>query len=326
LTRTAHPPPPPDAAPAPAADRAAQALEALLARIVAALAALPPAERRVARLLLDDPRGFAAQPVARLAAQAQVSKPTVVRFCRRVGYDGLADFKRKLAGTVDEGVPYVHVAVDDDDKPADLIAKIVDNSVAGLLSWRRRASAQGFERAIAALAEAGRLGRRIEFHGIGNSAIVALDAQHKFFRLGVRSAAVGDAHVQVMSATMLAPGDVAVLLSNSGRSRDLLDVAAIAKRRGATTVLITASGSPLAALGSGERQVLIAADHPEDHDRYSPMVSRLLHLVIVDILATGVALRLGSQRLQPLLQDIKRTLRATRYVGGDTTPSNSSAP
>lgn len=321
-------PSPPPAGPPPAPGRAAQALEALLARIVAALAALPPAERRVARLLLDDPRAFGAQPVARLAAQAQVSKPTVVRFCRRVGYDGLADFKRKLAGTVDEGVPYVHVAVDDDDKPADLVAKIVDNSVAGLLSWRRRAAPQAFERAIAALAEAGRQGRRIEFHGIGNSAIVAQDAQHKFFRLGVRSAAVGDAHVQVMSATMLAPGDVAVLLSNSGRSRDLLDVAAIARRRGATTVLVTASGSPLAALGVGERQVLIAADHPEDHDRYSPMVSRLLHLVIVDILATGVALRLGSQRLQPLLQDIKRTLRATRYVGGDTSAgaSKSSAP
>jgi RpiR family carbohydrate utilization transcriptional regulator len=62
--------------------------------------------------------------------------------------------------------------------------------------------------------------------------------------------------------------------------------------------------------------VLLAADHPEDHDRYSPMVSRLLHLMIIDILSTGVALRLGSTRLQPLLRGVKQALRERRYVPG----------
>jgi RpiR family carbohydrate utilization transcriptional regulator len=297
----------------------------MLERIRASLPALSPAERRVAQLVLDAPRTFATRPVGELAARAQVSKPTVVRFCRRVGYDGLADFKRKLAGTVNEGVPYVHVAVDDDDKPADLVVKIVDNTVAALLHYRNQAAGHAFERAIAALADAGRQGRRIEFYGVGNSGIVALDAQHKFFRLGVHAAAVSDGHVQVMSATMLQPGDVAVLISNSGASRDLLDVADIARRHGATTVLVTASGSPLAATATGERQILLAADHPEDHDRYSPMVSRLLHLVIVDVLATGVALRLGSAALRPLLQEIKKNLRETRYVADAAAPSPASS-
>ena len=68
----------------------------------------------------------------------------------------------------------------------------------------------------------------------GNSGIVAADAQHKFFRLGVNAHAVSDSHIQVMSATMLKPGDVAVIISNSGRSKDLIDVAEIARRRGAT--------------------------------------------------------------------------------------------
>jgi RpiR family carbohydrate utilization transcriptional regulator len=117
-----------------------------------------------------------------------------------------------------------------------------------------------------------------------------------------------------MSATMLQPGDVAVIISNSGRSRDLLDVADIVRRRGATSVMITASGSPLALMATGANPILLAADHPEDHDRYSPMVSRLLHLVIIDILSTGVALRLGSAALRPMLQEIKRNLSATRYA------------
>ena len=291
----------------------------MLDRIRASIPALPPAEQRVARLLLSDPRSFATLPVSELADRSHVSKPTVVRFCRSIGYDGLADFKLKLAGSVNEGVPFVHRSVDDDDKAGDIVVKVVDNAVAALLRYRNAAAHQSVERAIATLAEAGRRsaqGARIEFYGVGNSGIVAQDAQHKFFRLGVTAHAVSDSHIQVMSATMLKPGDVAVVISNSGRSRDLLDVADIARRRGATVISITASGSPLAldSRHSPSQSILLAADHPEDADRYSPMVSRLLHLMIIDILTTGVALRLGSDSLRPALQAIKKNLRERRYV------------
>jgi RpiR family transcriptional regulator, carbohydrate utilization regulator len=293
----------------------------MLDRIRASIPALPPAEQRVARLLLADPRSFAKLPVVELAERSHVSKPTVVRFCRSVGYDGLADFKLKLAGSVNEGVPFVHRSVDDDDKAGDIIVKVIDNAVAAMLRYRNAAASQSMERAIAALAEAGRSGRRIEFYGVGNSGIVAQDAQHKFFRLGVTAAAVSDGHIQVMSATMLKPGDCAVVISNSGRSRDLLDVAEIAHKRGATVVVLTASGSALAmsckaSAQHGAPQILLAVDHPEDADRYSPMVSRLLHLLVIDILTTGVALRMGSAQLRPMLQAIKRNLRERRY-GGD---------
>ncbi|WP_343629671.1 MurR/RpiR family transcriptional regulator [Roseateles sp.] len=285
----------------------------MLERIKAALPALPPAEQRVAKLLLSDPRSFANLPVSELADRSHVSKPTVVRFCRSVGYDGLADFKLKLAGSVNEGVPFVHRAVDEDDKPGDLIVKVVDNAVAALLHYRNDAASHAFERAITALSEAARQHRRIEFYGVGNSGIVAQDAQHKFFRLGVNTFACSDGHVQLMSATMLDSGDCAVIISNSGRSRDLMDAAEIARKKGATTIIITASGSPLAQMGQLPGQVLLAVDHPEDYDRYSPMVSRLLHLIVVDVLTTGVALRLG-ENLRPMLQEIKRNLRTKRYA------------
>ncbi|MEO5770905.1 MAG: MurR/RpiR family transcriptional regulator [Burkholderiaceae bacterium] len=285
----------------------------MLERIHAALPALPPAEQRVAKLVLADARSFASLPITLLAERSSVSKPTVVRFCRSVGYDGLADFKRKLAGSVNEGVPFVHRSVDEDDKAGDIVVKVIDNAVSALLKYRNDAAGYAFERAIEALAATCRAGRRIEFYGVGNSGIVAQDAQHKFFRLGVGSTAVSDGHVQLMSATMLQPGDCAVVISNSGRSRDLLDAAEVARRKGATTILITASASPLARAAPGPQQILLAADHPEDYDRYSPMVSRLLHLVIIDILTTGVALRLGAG-LRPLLAEIKRNLRAKRYV------------
>ena len=285
----------------------------MLDRIRASIPALPPAEQRVAKLVLQDPRSFASLPVTELAERSHVSKPTVVRFCRSVGYDGLADFKLKLAGTVNEGVPFVHRSVDEDDKPGDLIVKVIDNAVSALLKYRNDAAGHAFERAMVALTEAARQGRRVEFHGVGNSGIVAQDAQHKFFRLGVNAAALSDGHVQVMSVTMLKPGDCAVIISNSGRSRDLIDVAEIALRKGATLIAITASASPLAQLVQSAGQILLAADHPEDYDRYSPMVSRMLHLMIIDILTTGVALRLGPAQ-RPVLQEIKRNLRTRRYL------------
>ena len=289
----------------------------MLDRIRASIPALPPAEQRVAKLLLADARSFASQPVGQIAERAGVSKPTVVRFCRSVGYDGLVDFRLKLAGSVNEGVPYVHRSVDDDDKAGDIVVKVIDNAVAAMLRYRNAAASQSIERAIVALTAACRQQRRIEFYGVGNSGIVAMDAQHKFFRLGVMALAISDGHVQVMSATMLQAGDCAVIISNSGRSRDLLDVSDIARKKGATVIVITASASPLAREApNSAQQILLAADHPEDADRYSPMVSRLLHLLIIDILTTGVALRLGSAQLRPMLQEIKKNLRLRRYALG----------
>jgi RpiR family carbohydrate utilization transcriptional regulator len=275
---------------------------------------LAPTEQRVAKLVLGDPRAFANLPVSELAERAHVSKPTVVRFCRSMGYDGLSDFKLKLAGSVSEGVPFIHRSVDADDKTGDVLVKVIDNAVAAFLKYRNDASTFAIEKAAEALAATYRTGRRIEFYGVGNSGIVALDAQHKFFRLGVNAIACSDGHVQVMSATMLKAGDCAVVISNSGRSRDLLDAADIARRKGATVIVITCSGSPLAQLAQAHNQVLLAVDHPEDYDRYSPMVSRLLHLTVIDILTTGVALRVGQQTLRPMLQEIKRNLRAKRYA------------
>ena len=281
----------------------------MLDRIKASLSSLAPAEQRVGRLVLLDPRAFASLPITELASRSHVSKPTVVRFCRSVGYDGLSDFKLKLAGSVSEGVPFIHRSVDVDDKTGEVLVKVIDNTVAAFLKYRNDASPLAIDKAVLSLLAAYNTGKRIEFFGVGNSGIVAQDAQHKFFRLGIQSIAYSDGHMQVMSASLLGPGDCVVVISNSGRTRDLMDACDIARKNGATTIVITATASPLAMVG----HIHLAADHPEGYDRYSPMVSRLLHLMIIDILATCVALRIGP-KLQPLLKEMKNNLRNKRYT------------
>ena len=282
----------------------------MLDRIKASLPSLAPAEQRVGKLCLADPRAFAKLPVSELADRSHVSKPTVVRFCRSVGYDGLSDFKLKLAGTVNEGVPFIHRSVDADDKIGDVMVKVIDNTVAALLKYRNDASTLAIEKAVVALVQAYQAGRQIQFFGVGNSGIVAQDAQHKFFRLGVNTTAYSDGHMQVMSASVLKAGDCVVVISNSGRTRDLMDACDIARKNGATTIVVTASGSPLASAG----HIHLSADHPEGYDKYSPMVSRLLHLMMIDILATAVALRIGSATLQPMLSEMRQNLRSKRYA------------
>ena len=282
----------------------------MLDRIKASLPSLAPAEQRVGKLVLSDPRSFASLPVSELAERAHVSKPTVVRFCRSMGYDGLSDFKLKLAGTVSEGVPFIHRSVDVDDKTSDVLVKVIDNTVAAFLKYRNDASSHAIEKVVDALVATYKHKGRIEFYGAGNSGIVAQDAQHKFFRLGINAIAYSDGHMQVMSASLLGPGDCVVIVSNSGRTRDLMDAADIARKHGATVITITTSGTPLAQAG----HIHLSADHPEGYDRYSPMTSRLMHLMVIDIVATCLALRIGGNKLQPLLKEMKNNLRSKRYA------------
>ncbi|MEN9618778.1 MAG: hypothetical protein RL406_1015 [Pseudomonadota bacterium] len=281
----------------------------MLERIKSTLSSLAPAEQRVGKLLLSDPRTFSTLPVTELAERAGVSKPTVVRFCRSMGYEGLSDFKLKLAGSLSEGVPFIHRNVGAQDKSNDVLVKVIDNTVTAFLKYRNDASSAAIDKAAEAIALTHKKGKRLEFFGVGNSGIVAQDAQHKFFRLGFHTISHSDGHLQIMSASLLGPGDCLVVFSNSGRTRDLLDSCEIAKKNGATTVVVTASGSPLANAG----KIHLAADHPESYEKFSPMVSRLLHLMIVDVLATTVALRIGSTQLQPLLRNMKQNLLNKRY-------------
>jgi RpiR family carbohydrate utilization transcriptional regulator len=260
----------------------------MLERIKSTLSSLAPAEQRVGKLLLSDPRTFSTLPVTELAERAGVSKPTVVRFCRSMGYEGLSDFKLKLAGSLSEGVPFIHRNVGAQDNSNDVLVKVIDNTVTAFLKYRNDASSAAIDKAAEAIALTHKKGKRLEFFGVGNSGIVAQDAQHKFFRLGFHTISHSDGHMQIMSASLLGPGDCLVVFSNSGRTRDLLDSCEIAKKNG-------------------------AADHPESYEKFSPMVSRLLHLMIVDVLATTVALRIGSTQLQPLLRNMKQNLLNKRY-------------
>ena len=132
---------------------------------------------------------------------------------------------------------------------------------------------------------------RTEFFAVGHYSVVADDAQFKFLRFGVPSASFTDPRLQVLAANVLRPSEVAAIISRCGRFDDLLALADRARRRGAPVLAITASQSPLAR----KADMAVIVDHVADLAAHVPMVSRILHLLVIDILAVGLAMRLGEE-------------------------------
>ena len=242
---------------------------------------LTPAEQRVASLVLEQPRLVLNEPIADIARLAEVSQPTVIRFCRSLGFLGLADFKLKFASSLTGAIPVRHSQVRNSDSTHDLSAKVIDNTVSAILKFRDGLDVHTLDRAIELVSRA----RRVEFYAMGNARVVALDGQHKFFRFRIPTALYGDSHLFALAADLLGPGDVVIAISNSGRLPELLQAVDIARANGADVIAIGNSQSPLARKAS----VCLAVDHAEDSTSFLSMISRILQLLLIDIMAVGLS-------------------------------------
>ena len=243
---------------------------------------LSPAEQRVATLVLEHPRKVLGEPIAEIARLADVSQPTVIRFCRSLGFTGLADFKLKFASSLTGTIPVRHSQVRVSDSTHDLSAKVIDNTVSAILRFRDQLDVVSIDRAIELLRKA----KRVEFYAMGNSRVVALDGQHKFFRFRIPTSAYGDSHLFKLAAELLTPGDVVIAISTSGQLPELLAAVDAARAAGADVIAITSSKSALARKAT----VCLAVDHSEDSTTFLSMISRILQLLLIDIVSVGISL------------------------------------
>ena len=275
----------------------------LLADIQDRLDSLNKSERKVAEAILRDPSAATRYSIAALARAANVSEPTVNRFCRGFSATGFPDFKIRLAQSIATGTPYVGQNVEATDSVAEFADKIMLSTIASLDKARQALDPKALSTAIDYLIQA----KQINFFGMGGSASVALDAQHKFFRFNIPVMSYDDALMQRMVAAGANVGDVIVLISYTGRTRETVDIAQLARANGATVIGITNPDSPLAEVCS----VVVGVTAPEDTEVYMPMSSRIIHLTVIDILATGVTLKRGKDFLGHL-KKIKESLKPTR--------------
>jgi glucokinase len=254
----------------------------LMERVQSLKSELTPAEQRVAQLVIEQPRLVLNEPIADIARLAEVSQPTVIRFCRSLGFQGLADFKLKFASSLTGAIPVRHSQVRVSDSTHDLSAKVIDNTVSAILKFRDQMDVHSLDRAIELLSKA----KKVEFYAMGNSRVVALDGQHKFFRFRIPTAAYGDSHLFQLAAELLKPGDVVIAISNSGKLPELVAAVESARSAGADVIAITSSQSPLAKKAT----VCLAVDHTEDSSAFLSMISRILQLLLIDVLSVGISL------------------------------------
>jgi RpiR family transcriptional regulator, carbohydrate utilization regulator len=276
----------------------------LLDQIRELSAKLAPAEAKVAQLALAQPSIFIQTAVIDIAAQAGVSQPTVVRFCRSMGASGLRDFKLRLAAALQIKSAGPHPSVNPGDSMNELSEKVLEAGVQAIRAVGSTLDMGTLEQVLRALKQA----RRVDFVGIGQSALVAQDAKQKFFRFGLHCEAYSDPALQVMSAAQLQAKDLLIVISASGRSPELFDAIKVARAAGAKVLSIGAPGSPVDALADWRLNARLV----DDPDVHLPMLGRLQHLMIVDILAVAFSQRLGSaarkhqQMLKSVLADRRR--------------------
>lgn len=248
---------------------------------------LRKSERKVADFVTKHAREVIHLRIIDLAQRAEVSEPTVVRFCRAIGYDGFQSFKLALAQELAASPARSSSNVNQWDNLEDTTRKVFDSTIDQLIQAREvLANSAEMPKAVQLLTKA----KRVDFYGFGASSGVAADAQHKFFRLQIPTTFYSDPHLQFMAAMSLGPDDVVIAISHSGRTRELLRSIDKVIDSGGTVIALAPEKSPVAQKAT----VCLPVATQEDTRIFSPVTSRIAQMVMIDALVIAVAQQKGA--------------------------------
>lgn len=279
----------------------------LLETISRHLPSLKRSQEKVAKFVLANPAEVTGMRLSDIAARTEVSEPSVIRFCVSVGCSGYQELKIELAKSLAFARSTSHSAISESDGASDVIAKVFDFNLSSLNWVRSKLDEDQILRAVEVLAQA----NQIQFFGFGASGISAMDAQQKFPLFGTPCGAVVDGHQMVITAAMLQAGDVMVAISNTGTTREILQSCKLARERSAKVIGLTRSlDTPLAQYCD----IPIAVDTLENTDFYTPTISRIAVMIVIDILSTLTSLKLPDSH-QDRIREMKRILSDVRSTG-----------
>ncbi|MFJ8133754.1 MurR/RpiR family transcriptional regulator [Streptomyces hydrogenans] len=262
---------------------------ALAAKVRTLSPSMTRSMQRVAEAVAGDPAGCAALTVTGLAELTGTSEATVVRTARILGYPGYRDLRLALAGLAAQQqsgrAPSVTADIAVDDPVADVVAKLAHDERQTLADTAAALDTVQLGAVAAACATA----RRIDVYGVGASGLVAQDLVQKLLRIGLIAHAHGDPHLAVTNAVQLRSGDVALAITHSGSTGDVIEPLRVAFEHGATTVAIT--GRPDGPVSQYADHVLTTSTARESELRPAAMSSRTSQLLVVDCLFTCVTQR-----------------------------------
>ncbi len=255
-----------------------------LLKIKETLSDLTPSERKVAGYILNYPEESIGLSIGELAERSGASKAAIIRFCKTLKFYGYREFSIKIASDIamikGSETGYTDIQVGDDLET--LIKNVSHNNKKSIDDTLQVLDFSAVEKAIKAIHKA----KRIDFYGVGASGIIALDAQQKFMRINRYSVAYLDTHLQATAATNLSSDDVAVFISYSGETKDVVECLKLASQTGACTISITKYGINTL---SEKADIRLYLSSPETSMRSGASASRIAQLNMIDILFTGIA-------------------------------------
>ncbi|MBR4336405.1 MAG: MurR/RpiR family transcriptional regulator [Clostridia bacterium] len=263
---------------------------------------LGTAEKKIADWIAENPGKIISLSIVELAEKCKCSEATIVRFSRKVGLDGYQDLKIALAS---ETRPTVSTTITANDTAGEMFDKVCNEIYCSLELTKRALDPAKLALAADAICRA----KKIALFGLGNSASVALDASHKFIRAGLNATACSDNHMQMIVASHLAEGDVAVGVSHSGSSKDIVEALKVAREHGATTIAVTNVGkSPIDKVSD----VVLHTSSSETEYSILALNSRIAQLAIVDTLYYYVVFNLSDKAVEAI-KETERSLRSKKY-------------
>ncbi|SDD39382.1 transcriptional regulator, RpiR family [Paenibacillus sp. UNCCL117] len=279
-----------------------------LVRLREALNELTPSEKKVGEYILGNPKKVVELSVAQLADYSGASQAAIVRLCKSLGLKGFPDLKLKIAGDLQESAQVPgkqgYQEISQHDSIATLIQNVSANNIQSIRDTVKILDVESVERAVDALNRA----ERIFFFGLGASGLIAQDAQQKFLRINRMSFTFADPHMQLTTAVTMTSKDVAVGISYSGETREVIAVLKAASERGATTISITKYGNTALHAYS---QIPLCISSTENEIRSGATASRITQLNVIDILYLGVA----SRNYEQSVEYLERSRAAIRELG-----------
>lgn len=274
----------------------------LLARIRAALPGLAQAQQTLGRAALSDPHGTAQLTITRWAEVTGTSPATITRFYRALGLTSYAQLRLRLATAAREAAPTERRALSGDVTAGDSLAQVVGKLAAAesqvISETGRLLDIEVLDRAVTAIAGAGQV---ISF-GVGAGGAVADYLQHKLRSLGIAAIAFTDQSSALFTTAHAGPGDVVIVISQTGSTRDSGSLLREARLHRCTIVGITANTrSALAA----ECDLVLSVVGSESSFRTGALRSRSGEVFIVDCISTGLVVSTydGSMAALARVQD-----------------------
>jgi len=254
---------------------------------------------KIGEEILRDPAMVVDVSIKSFANRIGVSEPSVIRYCRSIGCDGFKEFKKHLAQSLvlEQKFSKTPTAIGGEDSSGQTGDERFDRLTASVAIALRSVSETGHFEQIDAAAKTLMTSSMIAVFGLGgSSATLAMEAQNRLFRLGLRVVAHVDSYMQRMTAATLKKGDAVLIISATGQPETHAESARIARSYGATCIAMAPIKSPLAKAADIVIPIELATDIPY----HQPNPVRFAQLFVLDCIADRVALILGKPAIETL--------------------------